>query len=377
MKNILTIGHNDIRVFLRDRTALIWLLLMPLIFVFVMSFAAPAPGEPANPRPALQITNLDESFLGELFLTELGEQGLRLVTEGDADEADRALTLPADFTARVLSHEEVKLSFLTLEGSSDQSAMLAEVGVLRAVIAINTALVEHAMRHPGDPVTADSLQALDAIPDPVRLDASFAGRKPRPVGYSHSLPSVLVMYLLINLMIFGGSTVATERRQGVLRRLSMHAITRFEMVMGKVYGLQLLAAVQIVFFLLIGRLFLGVNIGDNTFGIALTLFVFSWVAASLGLLLGFFIAAEEKIVGVALLFGLPTAALGGCWWPLEIVPEWMQNAALAVPTAWAMKALHQLITFGSGIGGAAPAIGVLILFALAANTAAMRFLRTG
>ncbi len=377
MKNVLTIGHNDIRVFLRDRTALIWLLLMPLAFVFLMSMAAPAPGEPANPRPALQVTNLDDGFLGEFFLTALTEQGLRLVTEGDSQTADRGLELPTDFTARVLANEAVALSFFTLEGSSDQAAMLVEIGVLRAVITLNTVIAEHAMHHPDTPLTPAALAELRAIPDPVRLDATFAGRRPQPVGFSHSLPSVLVMYLLINLMIFGGSTVATERRQGVLRRLSTHAITRFELVMGKVYGLLLLAAVQIAFFLLIGRFFLGVNIGGNVLGLALTLFIFAWVAASLGLMLGFFIAAEEKIVGVALLIGLPTAALGGCWWPLEIVPEWMQNIALATPTAWAMKALHQLITFGSGLAGAAPAIGVLILFGLAANSAAMRFLRTG
>ncbi len=377
MKNILTIGHNDIRVFLRDRTSFIWLLLMPLAFVFVMSFAAPAPGEPANPRPALQVTNADTGFLGGLFLAELETQGLRLVTEGDADTADRGLSIPADFTERVLRSEQVELAFFTLEGSSDQAAMLVEIGVLRAVVALNTTLVEHTLQQPGEPVTAEALQALRAAPDPVRLEASFAGRQPRPVGFSHSLPSVLVMYLLINLMIFGGSTVATERRQGVLRRLSMHAITRFEMVTGKVYGLLLLAGVQIVFLLLVGRLFLGVNIGENVLGIALTLLIFSWVAASLGLLLGFYITAEEKIVGVALLIGMPTAALGGCWWPLEITPEWMQTAAHAVPTAWAMDALHQLITFGSGLGGAAPAIGVLIGFALAANAAAMRFLRIG
>jgi ABC-2 type transport system permease protein len=68
-------------------------------------------------------------------------------------------------------------------------------------------------------------------------------------------------------------------------------------------------------------------------------------------------------------------ALGGCWWPLEIVPDFIKVVAHLVPTAWAMDALHQLITFGGGFAGAKGAVGMLLLFGLAANIAAAKCFR--
>jgi hypothetical protein len=53
----------------------------------------------------------------------------------------------------------------------------------------------------------------------------------------------------------------------------------------------------------------------------------------------------------------------------------MKTAALCLPTGWALKALHQLISFGGGLPDAGMAILVLILFGLAANILAARFFK--
>ena len=90
------------------------------------------------------------------------------------------------------------------------------------------------------------------------------------------------MYLMMNLLIFGGATVAAERRNGVIKRLMVHPVTRLELVMGKIYGLMLLGVVQIVFFLAVGKFLFHVNLGANLPGVTLTLLVFAWVAGFAG-----------------------------------------------------------------------------------------------
>ena len=50
---------------------------------------------------------------------------------------------------------------------------------------------------------------------------------------------------------------------GVIRRLMVHPATNLELVMGKIYGLMLLGAVQILFFLAVGKFAMGVNLGAN------------------------------------------------------------------------------------------------------------------
>jgi len=375
MKQALTIGHNDLRLFFRHRASWVWLLVMPIAFTYFMGFAVRGPGGPNSPRPAIFIENRDEGFLSRSFLEALGQQGLRVVASTNRDDAKRGIRIPADFTQRVLNKQRVNVEFITVEGGGNEAAALVELRVLRALVAINAYLVEHAVSTAGKAPTEEGLRALNARENPVRLESRFAGRKPMPVGFNLSLPGNVVMYVLMNLMIFGGTTVATERRYGVLPRLMVHPVNRGTLIVGKVYGLILLGWVQIAVMLLVGQFVLQVNLGEHLLVLLLTLLIFAWVAASLGVLVGSVVTAEEKVVGVCLLVSLPMAALGGCWWPLEIVPDFIKVLAHLVPTGWAMDALHQLITFGGGFAGAKGAMGVLLLFRFAANIAAAKCFR--
>jgi ABC-type multidrug transport system permease subunit len=69
------------------------------------------------------------------------------------------------------------------------------------------------------------------------------------------------------------------------------------------------------------------------------------------------------------------AALGGCWWPGEVMPPWMQTVALALPTAWAMKAFHALISFGYGVSEVLIPSLVLLGFGLLFTWLGSRYLR--
>jgi ABC-type multidrug transport system permease subunit len=196
-----------------------------------------------------------------------------------------------------------------------------------------------------------------------------------PVGFALSVPGILVMYLMLNLLVFGGAAVAAERRAGVMHRFFVHPLSRAALVMGKVYGLVLLGAVQIAVFLLLGQFVFKVNLGEQLAGIVLTLLVYSWLSASLGVFVGSVIQGEEKVTGLCVLASLAMAAIGGCWWPMELVPDSLRLVAHLFPTAWALDALHQLITFGGGLAAARGPLLVLVLYALAANLAAARWFK--
>ena len=197
-----------------------------------------------------------------------------------------------------------------------------------------------------------------------------------PSGFNFSLPGNLVMYLMMNLLIFGGATVAAERRNGVIKRLMVHPVTRLEIVTGKIYGLMLLGLAQILFFLAAGKFLFHVNLGANLPGVALTLILLAWVAGSLGVLVGSLVAAHDRVTGLCVLASLLMAALGGCWWPLEIGPPALKAISLCLPTGWAMQALHQLISFGSDLSAVLIPLAVLLAFGAAANVLAARFFKS-
>src|SRR5258708_4454672 len=207
-------------------------------------------------------------------------------------------------------------------------------------------------------------------------DAHFAGRKATPSGFNFSLPGNLVMYLVMNVLLFGAATMAGGRRSGILKRLSMSPATRFEIIMGKVYGNTLLGAAQIVYFLVIGKFLFGVNLGANLPGVILILILLAWAAGALGVFVGSLAASEDRIVPICVLASILMGALGGCWWPLEMAPPVFKTISLCLPTGWALAGLHQLISFVSGITAALSPMAALLVFGVVANILAIRFFRT-
>ncbi len=365
MKQILLIGHNDLRVFLRAKASYIWLFVMPVVFIGFMGFAVRGPGDPSNPRPTVLVDNRDTNFLGTVLADELGTHGLRVVHE----DAPQIIRLPEDFSERILSGKQAKVEFSRKENEVTGEGAMVELRLVRALIGMNSALLV-ASSHGGTNLSEPAVRQAQQTPALVTLDARFAGRKPMPSGLKFSLPGNIVMYVMMNLLVFGGVSLAKARQNGLVRRLACHPLTRARLLAGKIYGLILLGGVQTAVFLLAGRFIFGVHLGTNLTAILLTLLVFSWVAASLGVLMGSILHSEDKVVGVCVMISLLMGALGGCWWPTEIGPPVLHTIAEFLPTGWALHALHQLISFGGGFADIVRPVATLAIFGVAANALA-------
>ncbi len=376
MRRVLAIGHNDLKVFFKSRTAFVWLFLIPTAFVYFLGFAARGPGDPANRQPPVLIDNQDTNFLSRALLDEMNAEGMRVVTPTNAGNAARELRIPGDLTERSLRGERTRLKFLRRENAGEADGALLELRLTRALIGLNGHLLEAVTRDgTRATLTGPRLREIREAPNPVKLNSHFGGRKPLPSGFNFSLPGNLVMYLMLNLLIFGGTSMAGARRNGVIKRLMTSAASRREIVMGKIYGNTLLGAAQVAYFLMIGKFVFRVNLGANLPGVMLLLLILAWVAGTLGVLVGSCFVSEDRMIPVCVLTSLLMGALGGCWWPLEIAPPAFKTIALCFPTGWALAGLHQLISFGAGIEAALLPMAALLGFGVLANALAIRFFR--
>jgi len=127
--------------------------------------------------------------------------------------------------------------------------------------------------------------------------------------------------------------------------------------------------------LLLGSLLFRVDWGQSVPMVFAVLVAWAAFNASLALLLGSAARTTAQATGIGVLASLALAALGGCWWPIEITPKWMQSVALALPTGWTMDALHQLVSFGHAPGTAVPHVAALAAAALAAGWGAAKIFR--
>jgi len=380
MRNILTIGHNELRLFLKNRAGYIWLFAVPLAFIALFAFVPYGSGKSSNRFPPVLIENADTGFLGGFFIDELSAQGLWRVDPAKDKKTKpvRKIRIPANFTERVLAKQAANVELLPLPGGNDAQGddALIEVRLLRALVATNSHLIESTVTSGAPwPPSEAALRAAKEKPALVALDAKYAGRRPVPTGIAFSLPGNLVSFLMMNLLIFGGATMAATRRSGALKRLLTLPVRRGELVAGQIYGLWLLGGVQIAFFLLVGHFAFHLNVGANLPGVLLVLLVFAWVAAALGVLVGSLLDAPDRVVGVCVLASMIMAAVGGCWVPQELMPEALRTAAHCIPTGWALDALHQLISFGGDLGSVVKPLAVLAGFGAAATAAAARWFK--
>jgi ABC-type Na+ efflux pump permease subunit len=376
-RQVLFIARKDLAYLLRKRETLVWTFFMPIVFFYFIGTVTGGFGGNAAAREKLTlVAPADAGFLADQAAQRLEEQGYQVVRSAGAAPVEaegRRVLLPPGFTAAVLAGRQVKVGFAP--GDDGPGVSYDRVRVSRALYTVLADVVVSAQ--PGQPSPGpDAFARLRAMPRTLTLEVSAAGRRRHiPTGFEQTIPGTTVMFTLLVLLTSGGVLLVNERREGLLRRLAVTPIPRSALVLGKWMGRMALGLVQIGFALLVGTLLFGVRWGPHWPTVLLVLFLYAGLNASLGLLLGGVARTEGQAVTIGVLASNVLAALGGCWWPIEITPAWMQKVSLALPTGWAMDALHKLVSFQAGPASVVPHLLAFPLGALAAGWAAARLFR--
>ena len=376
------IARHDLRRMLLARETLLWTFAMPVIFFYFLGTVTGgfATTDPDRPDPiALRGADGGGFLVGELT-RRLQEQNFAVATasEAEADGYARRLTLPEpaaghdDLTASVLAGNPATLTFD--RRGDDLNRQYDQLRVGRAVYTVLADLAAASVLDGG--ASAETFAALEAAPRTVTLEVSSAGRREDPpTGYAQAIPGTMVMFTMLVLMTTGGITLVIERKQGLLRRLASTPVRPASVVAGKWAARMALGVVQIGFAMLLGRVLFGMDWGAAVGMVGLVLLAWAGLNASLALLLGNLARSEGQMAGIGVLGTMALAALGGCWWPIEITPAWMQALAGFLPTGWTMDALHKLVSFGYGPAAALPHAAALAAGALACAAAAARTFR--
>lgn len=443
----------DLTLLLRDRSSLVWLLVVPLLFTFVFGQAFKGGGNGGDVKVALTVMDEDGGVLARRLVRALESSGFAVeepardaapepavtgdsgagpeipatgnpsadtdVTgddvAGDGSGAGdppaesnpiRTLTIPAGFTETVLSGNTVKIHLTTRENANPSGNQAALINSYKAVIRLVSILAEMGAipaeavavavaATTGDPpdgsptagdtsLTTDEPFAalaaeydrLDARPPVVTVEVSRAGKaREVPSGYAQTVPGNLVMFVLMTVLIYGGVTMSQEKSTGLLERTAVTPINKAGIFVGKLGGRFMVGLAQVAVMVLAGTFFFRLYWGEDLAALALVILAYTLCVASMGVFFGAVVGSVEQASGIGVLATLIMASLGGCWWPMEIVPRPMQLVGHIFPTAWAMDALHKLISFGHGIDAVLPEVGVLLGFTLLFLALGSRFFR--
>jgi ABC-type multidrug transport system permease subunit len=376
-RQILVLAANDLRLTVRDRAALIWMLLLPLALMWM--FGAMNRGGGGPQKVSLAVEDRDGGWLARALVKELPGERIELAEVhpgpvppgGKQEPPPRTLVIPQGFTANVLAGRQQKLVLLKASGAREEFSLAAEAHVVRAIVRVVGRLAEGGT-DPG------AFSTLAGRPPLVSVAVTTAGGgHPVPSGFAQSVPGTLTMTVLMMTLIYGAVFLTLEKRQGMIRRQATLPLARGTVFLGKLAGRLLIAGVQAVLLLAVGRFLFGLSWGSSPGGLALLLGAYLLAVAAISTFLGAILSTPEQASAVGWISSMLLAALGGCWWPSEVMPRWLWRAAHVLPTPWAMDGFHALISFGRGIDAVVLPAAVLLGFAVVFAVLGSRFLRTG
>jgi ABC-type multidrug transport system permease subunit len=385
MRLILTIARHDLKMVLQDRSAVMWMFVLPVVFItfFGLVMGGGDQAGPVDAKVRLTVVDYDGEFLARALIEDLASERLELVelspVEAEtAEDTIRTLVIPAGFTESVVGGQKVDLRLEKEPGTNQEAALVAQARIISSVARLTGRLIEAATEE-GAEADENSFAETGGERDLVTVESRFAGRaRTAPSGFAQSIPGNTVLFVMLVALTYGAASITAERQGGQLKRLATTPVSRRQIILGKLVGRLVVAALQITVLMLVAVLanrFLGVSIGDHAAAAYVILLVYAVCVAPLGLMMGAWFKDPDRAANVGVLVTMVMGALGGTMWPLEFVSPTMQRVALVFPTGWAMKALHQVISFGRNLSEVAPEIGVLIVFAAAFSAIASRSLR--
>lgn len=377
----LAIARASIRRLLRDRTALFFIVVLPIVIIVIVGAVARGFNTFRVGIVERGTTVSARALVAQLQHTP----GLELARYADVaalkkgvarGEIQCGIVVPRGIGADERSGRPVGVPVYAETANSTQQA--AEVRVASVIGAYGGRVEAAAFSTRFGTSFSSALAHADALAGSVArvgvvTHVLRATQQTLPPGYEYSAPTELVLFVFLS-GITGGATIVEARRLGMFERVSVAPVRRRTIVLGESLTYLSVALSQSLIIVAIGALF-GVWWGDP---VAAAVLVFLWccVGASAGMVAGTLFRTPEQASAIGPVVGILFAMLGGCMWPLSIVSTGVREFGHLTPHAWAVDAWTKLLAGHAGIVGVAPELGVLALFSLALFTVATVRLRS-
>lgn len=406
---------NDLRIFFSQRGNWISLGLLPILFTLGLGVAFGGDGDSGPQTLRVDVIDEDSSAASAALLAELAAANDTLLL------CQRAVDTVADSTTTETDSCALADAPLTVDGARDRvregdSAALIVIPAGYGAALTNATRLEIDFYSATSPPTPDPvLQMLDVVLQRINSAALTAGvadavlgrieevagaapliapwradfvrdiyanattlmaESPPTVnfervggtpsdepnqslqGFGQSVPGVGSMYVMFT--VFGGMVlIQRERQRWTLQRLGVFPLRRSQILGGKILTYFTLGMLQYLVVFGVG-LAVGLDFGAQPWLLLPVMIAFVLCCTALTFAIAPVLSSEGQASMTTQLLSLTFASLGGAWWPLEIVPEFMQNLGHLTPVAWAMDAFRDLIFYSGGLTAILPEVGMLL-----------------
>ncbi len=306
---LLKLTKTFLLIFFRDRRAIMFSLMFPLIFMGIFALT----GSRGPERVAIGIADQAENALSTRFKDALKANPVFDVVEG-SEAALRELVLTGDIRIALI----VPASFqdngqpTSLPVVVDAS-QVRELGLLMPVL--EKALVD----------AERSLRGTEAL-----FSLQVEDVQARAQDYlAFVVPGLLAMSLMSINIAGSGFNIVEFRRKGILKRLFVTPIQPMHFIGGLVISRTIICIVQLSIVLVIGVFVAGLNVAGDFLSLYAVMLMGTAVFLGIGFCLGSIAKSQESIQAIGNLVTLPQMLLSGVFYSIDSLPDVVQPFAQA------------------------------------------------
>jgi len=331
---VLVFFRINTKRFFRDRMALFFSIVFPLIFLFVFGGLN---GDNNSVSFNVAVINQSQTQFAKDFAKQASEGDVLKVNDEvttieeakekmTRSELDATIVLPESFGEVKEGQKFPSGEAQVLYTQNNEQSGAALTSILQSQFkAINAQLV--ASQTPftvkGEQLNEKSLSAFDY---------TFAG---------------LLGFAIIGMGIFGPINVFPElKKMGILRRLSTTPLRVWQYFVSTMLGQAFIGLIALAIMFVVAITVFHLQVVGNWFELAAFLVLGIVMILGIGLALGGWAKNERQVAPLANIIIFPMMFLSGTFFPRFLMPEWLQNISAWLPLTPVIDGIRLITTEG-------------------------------
>ncbi|MCO7125494.1 ABC transporter permease [Sporolactobacillus shoreicorticis] len=371
MRNLLAMARRIIRQIVRDKRTLALLIIAPLLILTLVWYIFGA----KTSEPNLAIIHYESSdYLSAFKASDYTRMSPLQARQSLADkEIDAYVDLKdpikvhlegSDPSRNGLAMNKIQKSMQKMQQLSITSMKNQFTDVIKAQqkgIQTQQQIIRQmseAMQHYAPGALAQIMQNAPKAEQPnqakaaekVKLNVTYLHGNDDLNTFDAFGPAMVGIFVFLFIFMIGGVSFLRERTTGTLDRLMASPIKSYQIIWGYMFGFGLFVIVQsfiltcyIVYVLKI------YNIG-HLLDVLIIVFILSFSALSLSILLSTFASNELQMFQFIPLVIVPQVFLSGLF-PIDTLPSWVQAIGNLMPIHYSTEALRNIMIRGTGFSG--------------------------
>jgi ABC-2 type transport system permease protein len=374
----------NLKLIMRNRASIFLVFLLPLASTLMLKLPEDRGDlEDSNAKMSIQIFDNSSSQRSKELINELESSGSFIITISEDTVEDLALArekavnianrsttnaivfIPSSFSEDIVRGNTESLITIFSTGRDERVKVLESN--------INTVLSRFNMYYKfanGDKAVVQALlknvEEQKTSRELMEVSSTAKGLSDRQKYQIFNL-GYLVAIMAIVLMFSGNfisSIFIEEKNNQVLKRISLTNSSLLNYAIVKAALAMVVLIVQVIMVSIGIRLFVNMDIGMSFIEMSVLILGLGIIFNTLSLAIGNALGNMGSANYVTFFITTLSSLMSGLYFPLEITPKWIQNAALLMPQRWVIKTAEQLL-LGTGTAillFAVVVIGYMLLF---------------